>query len=217
VSEASSTSKRQQSPGEEIANSISHGVGLLLSLIALPVLVSAATRQGSTLTIIGATVFASSLVLLYFASTLYHALPQNKAKRLFRILDHVAIFLLIAGTYTPFTLGVLGGPWGWTLLVLVWSLAVVGIALKVTWGIRYTAMSTCLYLAMGWMALIAAREMWLRMPASGLRWLLAGGVAYTVGVMFFVAERVRYSHLAWHLFVLAGSLCHTCAVLWYAA
>jgi hemolysin III len=216
VNETASASKRQPSLGEELANSISHGVGLILSLSALPVLVLAALRQGSTSAIVGATVFALSLVLLYFASTIYHALPQNKAKRLFRVLDHAAIFLLIAGTYTPFTLGVLRGPWGWTLFVLVWGLAVAGIAFKVAWGFRYKALSTCLYLAMGWMALLAAREVWLRMPAPGIGWLLAGGLAYTVGVVFFAAERVRYSHFAWHLFVLAGSACHTCAVLWYA-
>lgn len=216
MSKASSAAKREQSLGEEIANSISHGVGLILALIVLPVLVIAALRQGSTSALVGASVYAVALVLLYLASTIYHALPPNRAKRLFRVLDHAAIFLLIAGTYTPFTLGVLRGPWGWTLLVLVWSMALAGITLKVAWGIRYKAISTIVYLGMGWMAVLAAREVWLRMPAPGIGWLVAGGLAYTVGVVFFVAERMRYSHLAWHLFVLAGSACHTCAVLWYA-
>ncbi|MBL8171247.1 MAG: hemolysin III family protein [Acidobacteria bacterium] len=208
--------KREQSLGEEIANSVSHGIGLLLSLIVLPVLILAALRQGSASALVGATVFAVSLVVLYCASTIYHALPPNRAKQFFRLLDHVAIFLLIAGTYTPFTLGVLRGPLGWTLLALVWGMAILGITLKVVWGFRYKAVSTGMYLAMGWMAVIAVQEVWLRMPVSGIKWLLAGGLAYTVGVVFFVAERMRYNHLAWHLFVLIGSTCHTCAVLWYA-
>jgi len=216
VSKASSAVKREQSLGEEIANSVSHGIGLLLSLIVLPVLILAALRQGSASALVGATVFAVSLVVLYCASTIYHALPPNRAKQFFRLLDHVAIFLLIAGTYTPFTLGVLRGPLGWTLLALVWGMAILGITLKVVWGFRYKAVSTGMYLAMGWMAVIAVQEVWLRMPVSGIKWLLAGGLAYTVGVVFFVAERMRYNHLAWHLFVLIGSTCHTCAVLWYA-
>lgn len=216
MSKASSAVKREQSLGEEIANSVSHGIGLLLSLIVLPVLILAALRQGSASALVGATVFAVSLVVLYCASTIYHALPPNRAKQFFRLLDHVAIFLLIAGTYTPFTLGVLRGPLGWTLLALVWGMAILGITLKVVWGFRYRAASTGMYLAMGWMAVIAVQEVWLRMPVSGIKWLLAGGLAYTVGVVFFVAERMRYNHLAWHLFVLIGSTCHTCAVLWYA-
>lgn len=216
MSKASSAVKREQSLGEEIANSVSHGIGLLLSLIVLPVLILAALRQGSASALVGATVFAVSLVVLYCASTIYHALPPNRAKQFFRLLDHVAIFLLIAGTYTPFTLGVLRGPLGWTLLALVWGMAILGITLKVVWGFRYRAVSTGMYLAMGWMAVIAVQEVWLRMPVSGIKWLLAGGLAYTVGVVFFVAERMRYNHLAWHLFVLIGSTCHTCAVLWYA-
>lgn len=216
MSKASSAVKREQSLGEEIANSVSHGIGLLLSLIVLPVLILAALRQGSASALVGATVFAVSLVVLYCASTIYHALPPNRAKQFFRLLDHVAIFLLIAGTYTPFTLGVLRGPLGWTLLALVWGMAILGITLKVVWGFRYKAVSTGMYLAMGWMAVIAVQEVWLRMPVSGIKWLLAGGLAYTVGVVFFVAERMRYNHLAWHLFVLIGSTCQTCAVLWYA-
>lgn len=216
MSKASSAVKREQSLGEEIANSVSHGIGLLLSLIVLPVLILAALRQGSASALVGATVFAVSLVVLYCASTIYHALPPNRAKQFFRLLDHVAIFLLIAGTYTPFTLGVLRGPLGWTLLALVWGMAILGITLKVVWGFRYKAVSTGMYLAMGWMAVIAVQEVWLRMPVSGIKWLLAGGLAYTVGVVFFVAERMRYNHLAWHLFVLISSTCHTCAVLWYA-
>lgn len=210
------TRERPQSPGEELANSISHGVGLVAALIAAPVLIVTAARRGGTAAVVGASVFTATMVLLYLSSTLYHALPRNKAKRVLRVLDHGAIFLLIAGTYTPFTLGVLQGAWGWTLLGLVWSLAVLGIVLKAVGGIRYPVLSTCLYLGMGWLILIAVRPLWLRVPLPGLLWLAAGGLAYTAGVAFFAAEQVRFSHFVWHLFVLAGTTCHFFAVLWYA-
>lgn len=209
--------KRPQSLGEEIANSVSHAVGLLAAVVAIPVLVLSAVRRGDAAGIVGASVFAATMVLLYLTSTLYHALPRNRAKRVFRVLDHGAIFLLIAGTYTPFTLGVLRGTWGWTLFSLVWGLAAAGVVLKAMGGVRYPILSTCLYLGMGWLVLIAVRPLWLRMPPSGLLWLLAGGLAYTAGVAFFAAERIRYSHFVWHLFVLAGTACHFLAVLWYAA
>ncbi len=209
--------ERPQSPGEEIANSVSHGVGLVAALVAVPILIVAAVRRGGAVGIVGASVFAGTMVLLYLASTLYHALPENKTKRMFQVLDHGAIFLLIAGTYTPFTLGVLRGGWGWTLFGLVWGLAVLGIVLKIVGGIRIPWLSTCLYLGMGWLVLIAVRPLWVRMPLSGLTWLVAGGLAYTAGVAFFAAERLRYSHFIWHLFVLTGTCCHFFAVLWYAA
>jgi hemolysin III len=166
---------------------------------------------------VGASVFAATMVLLYLASTLYHALPGSRAKRVFQAVDHGAIFLLIAGTYTPFTLGVLRGPWGWTLFGLVWGLAAAGIALKAVGRLRHPILSTLLYVGMGWLVLIAIRPLWLRVPTAGLLWLLAGGVAYTAGLAFFAARGVRYSHLVWHLFVLAGTACHFFAVLWYAA
>ncbi len=210
------TRERPQSPGEEFANSVSHGVGLMAALIAAPVLIVTAARRGGTAAVVGASVFTATMVLLYLSSTLYHALPRNKAKRVLRVLDHGAIFLLIAGTYTPFTLGVLRGAWGWTLLGLVWSLAVLGIVLKAVGGLRYPVLSTCLYLGMGWLILIAVRPLWLRVPLPGLLWLAAGGLAYTAGVAFFAAEQVRFSHFVWHLFVLAGATCHFFAVLWYA-
>ena len=210
------TRERPQSPGEEIANSVSHGVGLVVALIAAPVLIVTAARRGGTAAVVGASVFTATMVLLYLSSTLYHALPRNKAKRILRVLDHGAIFLLIAGTYTPFTLGVLRGAWGWTLLGLVWSLAVLGILLKAVGGLRHPVLSTGLYLGMGWLILIAVRPLWLRVPLPGLLWLAAGGLAYTAGVAFFAAEPVRFSHFVWHLFVLAGTACHFLAVLWYA-
>jgi hemolysin III len=209
--------ERPPSLGEEIANSVSHGVGLLGSLWGAPYLLAPAVRSGTVSTVVGASVFVGAVVLLYLASTLYHALPRNRAKQVFRALDHGAIFLLIAGTYTPFSLGVLRGAWGWTLLGLIWTLAAIGLLLKARGGLRHPVLSTALYLAMGWLAVIAIRPLSLRLPPSGLLWLLAGGLSYTVGAAFFLAERVRYSHFIWHLFVLAGTACHYLAVLWYAA
>ena len=205
-----------ESLGEEIANSVSHGVGLLASLAAIPFLIAATIRRGGPFDIVGASVFSATIVLLYAASTLYHALPDNKAKRVFRVLDHGAVFLLIAGTYTPFTLGALRGPWGWTLLGLVWSLAAVGIVLTALAGFRYPRLSTGVYLGMGWLMLVAIKPLWLGVPLTGVLWLLAGGLAYTAGVVFLTAKRMRYSHFVWHLFVLAGSTCHFIAVWRYA-
>ena len=216
VSDSASECRRLPSVGEEIANSVSHGIGFLVALAATPLLVLSAARRGGAVEILGASVFAASVAVLYLASTLYHALPRNKAKHVFRIIDHNAIFLLIAGTYTPFTLGVLRGAWGWALLGAVWSLAVLGIALKSAGGIRYPRLSTALYVGMGWLALVAIRPLWVHVPLAGWLWLLAGGVAYTAGIAFYAAERVRYGHLVWHVFVLAGTTCHGVAVLRYA-
>jgi hemolysin III len=215
--QALESQERPQSRGEEIANSASHGLGLLAALAGVPFLIVAAHQQGGAAAMVGASVFATTMVLLYLASTLFHALPRSRAKRVFQILDHSAIYLLIAGTYTPFTLGVLRGDWGWTLFGLVWGMAVVGTVLKAFGGVRYTSASTWVYLAMGWMVLIAAETVWTLMPGWGLFWLLAGGVAYTAGAVFFMAERIRYFHFVWHLFVVAGTACHFIAVLWYAA
>ena len=206
---------RPQSLGEEIANSISHGTGFLAALIALPVLVLGAVRHGAA-TIVGAAVFGVTMALLYLTSTLYHALAPSRAKRVFHILDHGAIFLLIAGTYTPFTLGVLRGAWGWTLFGVIWALAAAGIVLKSVGGVRHPRLSTGLYLAMAWLILAAARPLWHAMPGWGLFWLAAGGVAYTAGVGFYAARGMRYAHFVWHLFVLAGSACHFIAVLRYS-
>jgi hemolysin III len=208
---------RVPSLGEEIANSVSHGVGFLAALAATPFLVLAAARRGDPVAIVGASVFAGTTSLLYLASTLYHALPKNKTKRVFRVIDHSAIFLLIAGTYTPFTLGVLRGAWGWTLFGVVWGLAVLGIALKSLGGVAYPRLSTALYVGMGWLALIAIRPLWVHVPPAGWLWLIAGGLAYTAGIAFYAAERMRYGHFVWHVFVLMGTVCHFFAVLWYAA
>jgi hemolysin III len=218
VSLAPAVPEREQSSGEELANSLSHGAGLIVALVATPVLVMYAVRRTDPGFIIGASLFAATIVLLYLASTLYHALPTGKAKRVFRVIEHCAIFLLIAGTYTPFTLGVLRGPWGWTLFGLVWSLAAAGVALKAFGRMPHPIVSTGLYLLMGWLILIAVNPLYERVPASGLLWLVAGGVAYTLGVAFFVSDsRLRYGHFVWHLFVMTGTTCHYFAVFWYAA
>jgi hemolysin III len=209
--------ERAQSPGEEIANSVSHGAAFVAAALAAPFPIAAAARGGSAAEVVGASVFAATMVLLYAASMLYHAIPHPRAKRLLRKLDHGAIYLLIAGTYTPFTLGALGGPWGWTLFAIVWSLAVVGVALKTFDRMSHPAWSTGLYLAMGWSVLIALGPLVERVATGGLVLLAAGGLAYTGGVVFFALDsRLRYGHFVWHLFVVAGTICHYFAVLHYA-
>ncbi len=213
---------RGQSLGEEIANSVSHGVALVAILIGTPVLIVHAVRlnavgQGSAGLIVGTCVFCATAALLYLASTLYHALPAGKSKRVFRIIEHSAIFLLIAGTYTPFTLGVLAGAWGWTLFGLVWSLAVAGVVLKAVARTSHPILSTGLYLLMGWLVVLAVDPLLARVPTAGLYWLIAGGLAYTIGVAFFATDsRLRYGHFVWHLFVMIGTACHYFAVFWYA-
>jgi hemolysin III len=210
--------EREQSHGEEIANSISHGLGLVAALVGIPFLIIHAARQGDGGFIVGASVFSATIIILYLASTLYHALPFGKAKRVFRVIEHSAIFLLIAGTYTPFTLGVLNGAWGWSLFGVVWALAAVGVAMKAFSRKPHPILSTGLYLLMGWVVVAAAKPLIATVPTAGLLWLLAGGLFYTVGVVFFAADsRLRYGHFVWHLFVMAGTVCHYFAVFWYAA
>jgi hemolysin III len=210
--------ERPQSLGEEIANSVSHGFGFLAAVVATPILIAVTARHGSAINVAGASIFSAAMVLLYCASTLYHALPGERAKAIFKKLDHGAIYLLIAGTYTPFTLGVLGGAWGSLLFGLVWSLAVAGVALKAFDRLTHPWLSTGLYLVMGWLVVIAIGPLVERVPLPGLVLLAAGGLAYTAGVFFFAADsRLRYGHFVWHLFVVAGTTCHFFAVLWYAA
>jgi len=207
--------KRPQSVAEEIANGVSHGLALVACLIATPFLLSSASRRGDAWSVVGTAIFAGAMIFMYLSSTLYHVLPENRAKRVFRVLDHVAIFTLIAGTYTPFTLGVLRGAWGWTLFSIVWSLAVLGMTLKITGALWRPLISIGLYLAMGWLIIIAIRPLWLKVPLPGMLLLFAGGIAYTAGVAFYAAERIRYSHFVWHLFVVLGTTCHFFAVLRY--
>ena len=217
MTEAITNEERRPSPGEEIANSISHGIALVLAIVATPILIVAALRYGTAWNMVGVSVFGASMITLYLASTLYHAIAHGRAKRFFRMMDHSAIFLLIAGTYTPFTLGVLRGPWGWTLLGLIWFLAIIGLTMKAVFRHRFAWLSVVLYLAMGWLIVIAAPEVLHRVPLSGLIWIIAGGIAYTGGVGFYAAHRVRYAHFAWHLFVIVGTTCHFFAVLWYSS
>src|ERR1700751_2976685 len=207
--------ERYQTVGEEIANSVSSGVALLAILCGIPFLWGSAIHHGA-LSLAGVIIFATSMVLLYLASTIYHALPRTKIKRLFRLFDHSAIFLLIAGPYTPFALGALRGVWAWTLFGVLWGLAILGIGFKAFGGLKYRWLSILLYVGMGWMALFAIRLFWLRVGLQGLLWIISGGLAYTSGIAFYLAKRLPYSHLIWHLFVSAGTACHFCAVLWYA-
>jgi len=209
--------ERPQSLGEEIANSLSHGVGFVAALASAPILVVTTAQTGRMVNIIGAAIFAATMVLLYCASTIYHAVPHRRAKALLRKLDHGAIFLLIAGTYTPFMLGALNGPWGWTLLGLVWGLAAVGVTLKAFDLIEHPLASLGLYLLMGWLCIFALGPLLERVPLHGLLLLGAGGIAYMAGVAFFATDsRVRYGHFIWHLFVLTGTGLHFFAVLRYA-
>jgi hemolysin III len=206
-----------RSPREELANSLSHGVGFMCAVAATPVLIIGASSRGTADDIVGSSVFGATMVLLYLASTWYHAVPVSPLKDRLQKLDHAAIYLLIAGTYTPFTLGVLGGAWGWTLFGLVWGAAAVGVCVKLIAGVRYPRLSTAMYVIMGWLVLIAIRPLTVSMSPAGVLWLVAGGISYSAGVVFYAARRLPYSHFVWHLFVLAGSTCHFFAVLWYAA
>lgn len=215
--------RRPQSLGEEIANSVSHGAGALLALAAIPVLlVHTLAGGGGAVDVFAVTLFGASMLALYLASTVYHALPAGRdgrgtAKHVFRVIDHAAIYLLIAGTYTPFALGVFKASWGWSMFALIWSLAIAGVLLKCFATRLHPALSTAVYLGMGWLALAAVDPLLEDLPRAGLAWLVAGGLAYTVGVVFYVLDhRLRYAHFAWHLFVLAGSACHFVAVLGYA-
>jgi len=208
-------SKRRQSLGEEIANSVSHGVGSAAAVVVTPFLILAARNDGAA-AIVGVSVFAATMIILYTFSTLYHALPHGRAKRVFRIFDHSAIYLLIAGTYTPFTLAVLHGAWGWTLFGLVWGLAVLGVVLKTVGALHHPILSTALYVMIGWLAIVAVRPLWNALPPVALVWMLAGGLAYTGGVAFYATDGKRYFHFLWHLCVLGGTACHVCAVLRYA-
>jgi hemolysin III len=201
---------------EELANAISHGVGAVLALAGLVGLLAVAARNGETWAVASAAVFGVTLVLLYTASTLYHALPNPRAKRIFRLLDHAAIYLLIAGTYTPFTLGPLRGPWGWALFGVVWTAAIAGIVFKSVALGRAPIFSVALYVAMGWSVVFAFGPLVRALAPGGVALLVAGGLAYTGGLVFFAWERLRYGHFVWHLCVLAGSACHYFAVLHYA-
>jgi hemolysin III len=219
VAEQSLTlASRTQSAGEELANSISHAIGVVGAMIGTPILLLAAFRHSSPFFLVGTIIFAVTMLLVYFGSTLYHAWPQTRVKSFLQVMDHSAIFLLIAGTYTPFALGPLRDAGGPTMLGIVWILALFGVVMKATRGaLRHRKLSMTLYLGTGWIALIFIRPLALAIPFSALLWLIAGGIAYTAGTLFFANERLRYAHFVWHLFVLAGTSCHFAAVLICAA
>lgn len=199
--------------GEEIANSVAHGVGVALSLAALVVLTVKGTESGSTAALAAGIVFGFALVLEYTASTLYHALPQPGAKHVFKILDHAGIYLLIAGSYTPFTLLALGSPTGWRVFAAVWGLAAAGIAVEAFWAYRPRWVSVVIYLVMGWLVIFTIRPLVAALTPTELWLLVAGGVAYTVGTPFYIFKKVPYFHFVWHLWVIAGSACHVVAAL----
>jgi hemolysin III len=203
-----------QSRSEEIANAVSHGVGLGGLLVGTPFLLVAASHQGWAMTL-GAALFAASAMFLYLASMVYHAAPESR-KPFLRMVDHVAIYFLIAGTYSPFALGPLRGRFGWTVFWIVWALALAGTLFKVFARFRFPYVSTAMYIAMGWLAVFIIKPLTAHLPAWGLGWMVAGGVAYTAGTLFYHRERMKYSHLIWHLFVITGTACHFVAVMFYA-
>ena len=209
---------RAQTLGEEIANAISHGLGALLAIAALPILVHAAALRGGAADVVAASVFAGTAILLYLVSTVYHALPPGRAKAWLNRMDHAAIYLFIAGSYMPFLFGALRGAWGWSLFGVLWAAAAIGVTAKLFNRLRHPLWSTGPYLAMGWVAVVAAVPLLQQLSTAGLVWLVAGGLSYTAGaVVFIFDERLPYGHFVWHLFVLGGSVCHFFAALWHSA
>ncbi len=214
----SSPEKPTETPswGEELANSISHGVALGGAIAVTPILILVAVRHGSIIGIVAASVFGASMILMYLMSTLYHSLPESRAKYIFNLLDHCAIYVLIAGTYTPFTLLVLKGGWGWTMFGVIWGLAIAGIVFKLIARLKFPVLSTVIYVLMGWVVVVAIKPLWEQLPLGGLIWLGAGGLSYMTGVIFFATEKLPYNHLIWHILVLAGTAFHFVAVIKYA-
>lgn len=204
--------------GEEVAHALTHGIGIVLAIAGLTVMVARATLYGDAAHIVGAAIFGTTLVLMYTASTLYHSIPGAtlpRTKKVLRVVDHSSIYLLIAGSYTPFTLVTLSGPWGWGLFFTVWGLALAGVIFKVFATGRFERLSLFIYLAMGWCIVVAVKPLVQALPMGGLVLLLLGGLAYTGGVAFYVWERLRYHHAIWHAFVLTGSVLQYFAVLFY--
>ena len=199
---------RQQSLGEEIANSITHGIGAALSIVALVLLVFFASKYGDTWRVVSLSIYGTTLFMLYLASTLYHSFTNRRVKRFFRTLDHLSIYLLIAGTYTPVTLVPMRGPWGWVIFGLIWAMAIGAITAKIFLIGKYKFVPVLLYLAMGWLIIIAFKPMLKMVPKGLIIWLLIGGVCYTLGIIFYSCKKVPYFHFIWHLFVLGGSISH---------
>jgi hemolysin III len=206
---------REYPLGEEIANAITHGLGAAGSVAALILMLVYSVRSGDPYKIGSSVTFGVSLVFLYLASTLYHSLTPAKAKRVFKVLDHAGVYLLIAGTYTPFTLVTLRGTWGWSIFAAIWTLAVAGIATEAFWVDRPRWLSAAVYVGMGWMVVVAFGPLVASLPTGGLALLVAGGLAYTVGTVFYIFKRIPYFHAVWHLWVIGGSVCHVLAVILY--
>jgi len=202
-----------QSLGEEIANSVTHGIGAALSIAALVILVVFASRYGDAVRVVSLSIYGSTLIILYLSSTLYHSFTNERAKRFFRILDHSSIYLLIAGSYTPVVLISLNGAWGWTIFGIVWAMAVAGIITKIFLTGKYGIISVFFYIAMGWLIVIAIKPMLQTVPLNLLIWLLIGGLSYTFGIIFYALEKMPYNHAVWHLFVLGGSITHFFGIL----
>lgn len=215
VATSTATAGPRYAFGDELASSVIHGIGIVLSIAGLAILVASSARYGDIRAVVASAVFGTTLILLYTASTLYHSIPGDGAKRVLRTLDHIAIFLLIAGTYTPFTLMALPGAWGWSLFGTIWTLACMGSALELGLLKRYRKFAVLLYVAMGWVGLIAFKPLMASLQVGGLALLIGGGVAYTLGVPFYLARKMPYHHTIWHMFVLAGSVLHYLAVLLY--
>ncbi|MBN2105469.1 hemolysin III family protein [bacterium] len=210
-----SRQKRSFTIGEEISHSISHGIGAALGIAALVILVALAAGQRDAWRVVSFSIYGGSLILLYLASTLYHGIQHRTAKYVFEVLDHDAIYLLIAGTYTPFLLVTMRGPWGWSLFGVIWILAITGIVFKSIFMHRMEKVSLAIYILMGWLIIIAAKPMMAHMPKAGFVWLLGGGLCYTIGAVFYVWRRLKFSHFIWHLFVLVGSILHFFCILLY--
>ncbi|MGB1272167.1 MAG: PAQR family membrane homeostasis protein TrhA [Endozoicomonas sp.] len=206
---------RSYSLAEEIANSITHGLGALLSVAGLTLLVTFATFQADVWRIVSFSIYGASLILLFLSSTLYHSFQHPGTKRIFKLLDHCSIYLLIAGTYTPFLLVSMRGTTGWVLFAVIWTLAVAGVIFKLVLGPQYRKLSLFTYVLMGWLVLFASRELSANVTSGGIAWLVAGGILYTSGVVFYLWKALPFNHAIWHLFVLGGSACHFFAVLLY--
>ncbi len=204
-----------QTKAEEIGNATTHAMGALLSLAAITLLIVFSASKPDGFKLFSGIVFGCTLLLMYVSSTIYHSLQNPRAKHFFRILDHASIYLLIAGSYTPFMLVTLRGPWGWAMFSVIWGLALIGVIFKLFFVHRFELLSTTIYLLMGWMGLVVIKPIYQTLPAGGLTCIVVGGLCYTVGVIFYAWERLKYSHVLWHLFVLAGSIFHFFAVLFY--
>ena len=202
-------------PGEEISHSVSHGIGAALSIAGLIISVVMAAETGDATKIVSFAIFGTSMFLLYTASTLYHAFTHKKIKQVFQYADHIAIFILIAGTYTPVALILLGGAWGWSLFGLAWGLAIAGIVYEVVFIERYKWVSISIYLGMGWIAVVAIKPLMETMPFGLFMWILAGGLFYTFGSIFYLIDKVKFFHFIWHLFVIAGTVCHFLGLIFY--